>query len=96
MQCLPLVYRYLSYLSDNNGVPEFQASALYKTYCEWFDKCNFNTHKSSITKFGMDMNNIKGISKKRTSKNSIYIVDRLILKEYLQLNDLYDDTAHID
>ena len=65
-------------------------------YCEWFDKCNFNTHKSSITKFGMDMHNIIGITKKRTSTHTIYKIDRLELKEYLKLNDLYDDSAFMD
>ena len=95
-QCLPLIYRYLSNLADSRGINEIQASSLYKMYCEWFDKCNFNTHKSSITKFGMDMHNIIGITKKRTSTHTIYKIDRLELKEYLQLNDLYDDSAFMD
>ena len=95
-QCLPLIYRYLSNLADSRGVNEIQASSLYKMYCEWFDKCNFNTHKSSITKFGMDIQNMKGITKKRTSTYNTYKIERLELKEYLQLNDLYDDSAYID
>ena len=95
-QCLPLIYRYLSNLADSRGINEIQASSLYKMYCEWFDKCNFNTHKSSITKFGMDMHNITGITKKRTSTHTIYKIERPQLREYLQLNDLYDDSAFID
>jgi hypothetical protein len=37
-----------------------------------------------------------GITKKRTSTYNIYKIERLELKEYLQSNDLYDDSAYID
>ena len=96
LQCLPITYRFLSHLADSKGIIEIQSSKFYSMYCEWFDKCNFNINKNSITKFAMDMHNIKGISKKRTSDYIKYIIDRLELKEYLQLNGLYDDMAYID
>jgi hypothetical protein len=96
LQCLPIIYRFLSHLSDCRGITEIQSSKFYNMYCEWFDKCNFNINKNSITKFATDMHNIKGISKKRTSDYVKYTIDRLELREYLQLNGLYDDMAHID
>jgi hypothetical protein len=94
-QCITMDMRFLSYLVDDTGYEEIQSAELYKKYCEWFDKGNYKTSKFSITTFGSNMSNTKGITK-RKSNYIIYNIDRQELRTYLQINDLYDDTAYIN
>lgn len=110
MLCLPIIYRFWScmchYEFDNieditNSYPNnkyiyIKSSTLYKIYQEWFDKCNFNTNKYSITKFGMDINNLKNIiTKIKKNDANYYIIDKEKLNEYLISNNLYDDNVFI-
>jgi len=41
------------------------------------------------------MSNIQGITKRRGQNMYIYKIDRQELKTYLQINNLYDDTAYM-
>lgn len=107
--CLPIIYRFWScmcnYLFDNDDDNDdsypndkfiyIKSSSLYDIYCKWFDRCNFNINKCSITKFGMDINNMSCIDKKKKKDGNYYVIDKEILYEYLTSNNLYDDNAFI-
>lgn len=95
-QCITMDMRFLSYLVDDTGYEEIQASELYKKYCEWFDKGNYKTSKAAANTFGSNMSNTKGITKRRKTNYITYKIDRQELRTYLQTNDLYDDTAYIN
>jgi hypothetical protein len=95
-QCIAMDMRFLSYLVDDTGYSEIQASELYKKYCDWFDKGNYRTLKNSVSTFGYNMSNIEGITKEKKTKYNIYQINREELKTYLQINNLYDDTAYIN
>jgi hypothetical protein len=94
-QCIEMEMRFLSHLTDDTGYSEIQASELYKKYCEWFDKGNYKTSKLAANTFGSKMSNIQGITKRRGQNMYIYKIDRQELKTYLQINNLYDDTAYM-
>lgn len=96
--CLPIIDRFASYLTDythnhDKLLITIQAAKLYTLYNDWFDRCNFNTMKSSITKFGMDIKKYKGITQKRGTDHYVYVIDKKELKEYLENNSLYDNNA---
>ena len=109
MLCLPIIYRFWSCMcqyqfdnvndTDNLYPPDkyiyIMSSTLYELYCKWFEKCNFNINKCSLTKFAMDVNNIKCIDKKKKKEGNYYIINKENLYEYLTKNNLYDDNAFI-
>lgn len=109
MLCLPIIYRFWSCMclyefdnihdTENLYSPDkfiyIKSSTLYELYCKWFEKCNFNINKCSITKFAMDINSMKCIDKKKKKDGNYYVIDKESLYEYLTTNNLYDGNAFI-
>ena len=81
----PVLAKFFQNIIDNNSKEsevKFPASTLYEKYNNFVKDNNFKNECSS-TKFGIDIKNYEGITKKRVVVGNIITIDISILKKHL-------------
>lgn len=97
------IYVEQKYLDDDDdknindiNLITIRANDLYSLYIKWFEKCKWSSKPSSVTKFFIDIKNIKGINKIRKTISIYYKINKKELYEYLISNKLFDEDIFID
>ena len=92
---LSIVNQFLiNKLENNELLNKYQAKPLYELFKEWCNDNNINKIMT-INKFGVELSNISGITKKKIS-NIFYEIDLNALKEHYKACNVYSEPDFID
>ena len=90
---VPLMVRFIKswyYENYNKLEIRYLSRRLFNDFNRFMTEGHFN-FEMNVTNFGREIIKIQGISKKRTNKGQMYILDRLEIEKYLLNNKFIDE-----